>query len=100
MSSLALCFKLTAYLFDRVATNVVYVPITTPACMPPRRQIAYRQKEIPPNPKLDPDGWKQLSPVSITGTYLHHKTVTVHYSLYLAMPVRTPYIGSVLASAH
>lgn len=54
------------------------------------REIAYRQREVPPGPDLDPDGWKQLPRVLIRGTFNDRQTLTVQYDLFLATPVR-PY---------
>ena len=51
------------------------------------RQIAYRQRESPPNPEIEPDGWKRLPPVSIHGTLGDQKALIVRYTLFLAMPV-------------
>ncbi|KAJ3537145.1 hypothetical protein NMY22_g5717 [Coprinellus aureogranulatus] len=72
---------------SRVKTNVVYMPTTVPEPMGPKRRAAYRHKKLPPNPEVDPDGWAQLPLISIKGTYLHQKALTVHYCLHLAKPL-------------
>jgi hypothetical protein len=49
--------------------------------------MAYRRRDLPPSPEKDPDGWKQLLPVSIQGTLGDQTALTVRYTLFLAMPV-------------
>ncbi|KAJ3539369.1 hypothetical protein NMY22_g4770 [Coprinellus aureogranulatus] len=72
---------------SRVKTNVVYMPTTIPEPMGLKRRAACRHKKLPPNPELDPNGWTQLPLISIKGTYLHQKALTVHYCLHVAKPL-------------
>ncbi|KAJ3537143.1 hypothetical protein NMY22_g5719 [Coprinellus aureogranulatus] len=72
---------------SRVSAPLMYAPISTPPPMSFGRQVAYGAREIPPSPAIDPDAWRKLTPVSIKGTYLDQREVTVHYDLFLAMPL-------------
>ncbi|TEB36722.1 hypothetical protein FA13DRAFT_1810349 [Coprinellus micaceus] len=72
---------------SRVSTPVIYAPITMPPPMTLGRQRAYRRRETPPSPDVEPDGWTQLAPVSIRGTYNDQTTVAVKYTLSLATPL-------------
>ncbi|TEB36761.1 hypothetical protein FA13DRAFT_1082671 [Coprinellus micaceus] len=71
---------------SRVNTPIIYAPVTVPSSMTLGRQRAYRQRQIPPSPDLDPGGWKQLPPASIRGTFNDRTTLTVNYTLSLATP--------------
>ena len=73
----------------RISTPVAYAPITVPPPMTIARQMAYRRREIPPSPDIDPDGWRHLPPVSIQGTFNDQTTLTIGYTLSLATPVCT-----------
>ncbi|TEB36769.1 hypothetical protein FA13DRAFT_1727124 [Coprinellus micaceus] len=72
---------------SRVSTPIIYTPVTVPPTMTLGRQRAYQQRQIPPSPDLDPDGWKQVSPVSIRGTFNDQTALAVNYTLYLAAPL-------------
>ncbi|TEB24963.1 hypothetical protein FA13DRAFT_1268548 [Coprinellus micaceus] len=71
-----------------VTTPVVYIPVTRPPPSTLGRQIANEQRTPPPGPGLDPDGWSQLSPVTIHGFYRpRRESLDVEYTIYLASPL-------------
>ncbi|KAJ3532820.1 hypothetical protein NMY22_g7592 [Coprinellus aureogranulatus] len=71
---------------SRVNATLVHMPTSVARPMTLERQAAYRKREIPPGPDLDPAGWRDLPRVSIKGTYLDQRDVTLHYDIFLVQP--------------
>ncbi|KAJ3519720.1 hypothetical protein NMY22_g13073 [Coprinellus aureogranulatus] len=72
---------------SRANATLIHTPTSVPPPMPLARQTAYRRREIPSSPNLDPRGWKELPSSSTRGTFLDQREITVQYKLFLAIPL-------------
>ncbi|KAF7316705.1 hypothetical protein HMN09_00403600 [Mycena chlorophos] len=72
---------------DKLQTMFVYVPALRPEPPSPLRQMAYRQNGPVPGPDMDPNGWQQLSAVSISGKIFNNRRLTMSAVLSLAKPL-------------
>ncbi|KZT27228.1 hypothetical protein NEOLEDRAFT_164644 [Neolentinus lepideus HHB14362 ss-1] len=67
--------------------TIAYLPRSTAQAPTPQRQKAYEAGHPLPGPDVDPDGWKELAPVTLKGTMFGSKEVEIHSQLSLALPL-------------
>lgn len=65
----------------RVGTNLAYVPIIVPEPPSPARQLAYHENSPLLGLSGDPEGWKTLPTVSVTGTIFKARSVEIKYTV-------------------
>ncbi|KAI0789899.1 hypothetical protein C8Q75DRAFT_806557 [Abortiporus biennis] len=70
-----------------LSTNFQYMPIIRAAAPSTLRQVAYQEGSPILGPEIDPDGWKVLPPITLSGTLFTTKKVTVEITLAISNPL-------------
>lgn len=70
-----------------LVTLFSYLPRITPPTCSSLRQLAYEENSAPPPPKIDPEGWHDLGPKSVTGIVFETRQVDVSAIFFLAKPL-------------
>ena len=68
-------------MFVRLSTSFVYFPRWVAPPLSPLRIAAYLEGSPLLGPEADPDGWKILSPMIVTGTLFDSKPVKVEMTV-------------------
>ncbi|KAF5363523.1 hypothetical protein D9756_000156 [Leucocoprinus leucothites] len=69
-----------------IPINIIYTPLLVAAPASVKRQLAYQEGTLLPNPTSDPDGWHSLPNTNIRGTFRGHEA-HISCTLWLANPL-------------
>ena len=78
--------------FCSINTAFAYIPRTKPEPTSLLRQLAYQELSPLPGPDSDPDGWKNLDPVTCRGYILPHHPVNIQCTVRDRIPSINHYI--------
>ncbi|TFK50169.1 hypothetical protein OE88DRAFT_1661768 [Heliocybe sulcata] len=67
--------------------TIAFLPRTRGDAPTSVRQKAYESGQPLPGPDIDPDGWKDLAPLTLKGILFGSKEVEIHSRLWLARPL-------------